>query len=428
MKTTTDNTDLKNTLLAAFESQPESKATYIARKQAIENFERLGFPTTKHEEWKYTNLASSLKHSYQTNFEKPEALPNLPFDLEANVLVFVNGVLSSAASEVIDSETDLIILPLNEAAAKYSALVNTHFARHADTEKEALTALNTAFASEATFIHIPDNTVLKRPVVLYYVTDATQENVLAQPRNLIIVGENSQAKFIELGLTAGDNHVFINGVSEIIVKKYAVVELYQMQLNTRTQVLHTSVYQEDNSNFTALTFTVNGQLVRNNLHLLLNGQHCEGNMYGLYVGTEKAHIDNHTVADHRLPNSQSNELYKGIMAGKSTGVFNGKIYVKPDAQKTNAFQSNRNILLSDDANIYAKPQLEIFADDVKCSHGATIGALDEEPMFYLRARGLSPDTARALLLHAFASDILERISIPELKSYAEAQLDNWLHA
>ncbi|SFC60513.1 Fe-S cluster assembly protein SufD [Flexibacter flexilis DSM 6793] len=428
MKTTTDNTDLKNNLLASFEQQAQNQATYIIQKQAIENFERLGLPTTKHEEWKYTNLASTLKNSFAVAATSDvEAVPNLPFDLEANVLVFINGVFSSAASQVIAPETDLVILPMQEAFAQYPDLVTTHFARHADSEKEAFTALNTAFASNALFVHVPKNKVLAQPVVFYYLVDATQENVLVQPRSLVVLGENSQSKWIEIGLTAGENHVLSNGVTEIVASERALVEWYQMQLEGRVSINTTAVSIATGANFSALTVTANGQITRNNLQLLLNGPHCEGHMYGLYLGKGKSLIDNHTVADHRFPNCESNELYKGVLSDRATGVFNGKIFVKPDAQKTNAFQSNRNILLSDDANAYTKPQLEIFADDVKCSHGATVGTLDEEPLFYLRARGLSEDTARALLLHAFAADVLEKISIPELKEYADQQLEKWLN-
>lgn len=428
MKTTTDNTDLKNNLLASFEQQAQNQATYIIQKQAIENFERLGLPTTKHEEWKYTNLASTFKNAFAVGASSDvEAVPNLPFDLEANVLVFINGIFSSAASQVIAPETDLVVLPLQEAFTQYPALVNEHFARHADSENEAFTALNTAFASNALFVHVPKSKVLAQPVVFYYLTDATQENVLVQPRSLVILGENSQSKWIEISLTAGENQVLSNGVTEIVAAERALVEWYQMQFEGRASVNTTAVSIATGANFAALTVTANGQITRNNLQLLLNGQHCEGHMYGLYLGKGKSLIDNHTVADHRYPNCESNELYKGVLSDRATGVFNGKIFVKPDAQKTNAFQSNRNILLSDDANAYTKPQLEIFADDVKCSHGATVGTLDEEPLFYLRARGLSEDTARALLLHAFAADVLEKISIPELKEYADQQLEKWLN-
>jgi len=252
---------------------------------------------------------------------------------------------------------------------------------------------------------------------------------LAQPRNLIHFGKNSDASVVEKFISIGDNTQFTNAISEVVVSENASAKYYKLQNENPTayHVGTTQVYQERNSHFSITTVTTNGGIVRNNLNLKLDGEGIDTHMYGLYLLDGETHVDNHTAVDHAKPHSQSNELYKGVMNGKSTGVFNGKIYVRQDAQKTNAFQSNRNVLLSDDASIYTKPQLEIWADDVKCSHGATTGQIDEEALFYLQSRGISKDTAKALLMIAFASEVVQEVKIKEVKEYVEQIIHNMLH-
>lgn len=417
------NTDLKEIFLSSyksFEGKLNGNNTQLIserRKDAISNFEKLGFPTTKHEEWKYTNLIPVLKKDF--NLGAPTSLTKSEIDkflfegLEANLIVFVNGYFSKELSSITSSEELVSIKPFSEAD---SSLLEKYFSKSL-TVNDAFTYLNTAFAQSGVFIRIPKNKVVDKPIVLHFISDARSENVFSQPRNIFVAEENSEVKIIESFNTVGEQSSFQNVVTEIILQKDARVEYYKIQ-NESLNANHvgtTQVHQEGKSNFSATTISVSGGIVRNNLNIVLNSEYSEAFMYGLSLLNGTQHVDNHTVVDHAKPNCYSNELYKAILNDKSTGVFNGKIFVKPDAQKTNAFQSNKNILLSKDASMNAKPQLEIFADDVKCSHGATIGQLDEEPLFYLRSRGISEENAKVLLVLAFAQDVIDHIKIEPLK-------------
>lgn len=416
-------TDLKEVLLANYQNFESSlgKVSPVLidrRKDAILNFAQLGFPTVKHEEWKYTNLSPALKKEFTFETDKTVSANDIkPFllDIKANVLVFINGKFSKQLSTIITPESSLVIKPFSEAdPASLEKYFNKEF-----TVKDAFTYLNTAFAKEGAFISVPKGKVVEEPVFLYFISDAREENVFSQPRNIFIAEENSSVKVVESYHSLGNQSGFSNVVTEIVLHTDAHVDYYKIQ-NDSPQSYHvgtTQVHQEDKSAFTATTITLNGNITRNNLNIVLNSQHSEATMYGLYLLKDNQHIDNHTVVDHAKPNCYSNELYKGILDGRSTGVFNGKIFVKQDAQKTNAFQSNKNILLSKDATMNTKPQLEIYADDVKCSHGATVGQLDEEPLFYLRARGISEEKAKGLLVMAFAQDILDHIKIEPLKEH-----------
>jgi len=275
---------------------------------------------------------------------------------------------------------------------------------------------------------VPSNKKVENPIIIINVVDANDMNVLSQPRNLIILEKNAEACIVESYISAGVNASFINVVNEIYVNENAHLEHYKIQQQTGEsyQNNYTQIFQEANTNINQVTLTLDGTMVRNNLHFYMNGKNCDTLLYGLYITEGKNHVDNHTRVDHAMPNCQSNELYKGIMKDKSTAVFNGKIMVHLDAQKTNAYQRNQNILLDPEATINTKPQLEIFADDVKCTHGATVGQLDEEPMFYLRSRGIPEDVARKMLLNAFADDIAEKIKIPELVGLLEQLIEEKL--
>lgn len=280
------------------------------------------------------------------------------------------------------------------------------------------------------FIEVADKVVVDKPIVLYFVGDSSAAKLSYQIRNLVVAGKFAEATVIEKFDTIGDNESFTNVVNEFSVDRNANVRYFKIE-NDSDQAYHVSnthASQEGSSTFTANTIALNGAMVRNNLNIRLDGEGCESHMNGLYVLKGKTHVDNHTVVDHVKPNSYSNELYKGIMDDKSRGVFNGKIFVRQDAQKTNAFQSNKNVLLSDNATINTKPQLEIWADDVKCSHGCTTGQLDQDALFYLQARGIQKDKARAILLKAFASDVLENIDNEAIKDYLEAIITERLEA
>jgi Fe-S cluster assembly protein SufD len=418
--------ELKETLLSnfkSFESRLNGKAgssTHHKRKESLLNFEKFGFPNTKNEEWKYTNIAPALEKNYKfperSSLNKKDIQPFLFKVKNANTLVFLNGKFYKELSEIVSPADSFIITNFGDGDQQS---IEKYFSTVLNPSQDGFTALNTAFAENGAFIRIPKDKIVEAPILLYFISDASQSDVFIQPRNLIIVEENSQVKIVESFHTVGGNISFTNTVTEVVLKQDAFLEYYKIE-NDADNSYHvgtTQIMHEAKSHSSHTTITLSGALVRNNLNLNLNAQFCEATLYGLYMLSSKQHADNHTLVNHAMPNCYSNELYKGILNDKSTGVFNGKIYVKTDAQKTNAFQSNKNILLSKDATMNTKPQLEIYADDVKCSHGATVGQMDEEPLFYLRSRGIPEKSAKALLVNAFASDILEHIKIESLKEH-----------
>lgn len=423
--------DLKNWLVTAFREAEErmngeSKTPiHQLRRQALQQFDRLGFPTVKHEEWKYSNVSGLTKEVFDFNADgtlEADALEELQIpNLEGNILYFVNGKYHPELSRLVSPSSQVQVLSFAEALKADPELINSYFARYADYQDNAFTALNTAFANDGVVVRVPDNTTVETPIILRYINDARQKNVASQPRNLIVAGRNAEVIVAESYRTLGEWSSFVNTVTEIVVAQDARVQHYKVQ-NDSDKSYHigtTQVNQLDNSHFYSVTVTLNGSFVRNNLNIVLDGQHCEAFMYGLYLPDGRQHIDNHTLVDHAKPNSYSNELYKGILEDRSTGVFNGKIFVRPDAQKTNAYQSCKNVVLSPDASMNTKPQLEIFADDVKCSHGTTTGKLNEEALFYLRSRGIPKAEAQSLLMYAFAEDVLSQIKIGPIKDYLE---------
>lgn len=393
------------------------------RRAALARFEALGFPSIKHEEWKYTNLKQLLSQDYhldQTSELNVSDLEGILYQqVEANHLVFVNGRLQTELSQV--KSPNLKVQTFEAAIAEKSPLLDNYFAEIADSENDSLTALNTAFARYGSVIEVADNQVVDLPVLCYFITNGGEEQIAVQPRNLWLIGKNSQVSFVDTLHNLGKAASFSNMVTEIFVETSAIVKHYKIQNDENAYHIGTTqVKQADKSVYTNITVTLAAVLLRNNLNLLLDGEHIEGNMYGLYMMAGKAHADNHSIADHLKPNSVSNELYKGILEDQASGVFNGKIFVRQDAQKTNAYQQNRNVLLSDTASVNTKPQLEIWADDVKCSHGATTGSLDKNALFYLRSRGIPEQEARALLVHAFANEIIEKIDIVPIREHLES--------
>lgn len=304
-----------------------------------------------------------------------------------------------------------------------------HLAKHADFKTDALAAWNTASWNDGIVIRIDHNKIVEKPIVIHYIDDTREGQVITVNRNLIVVGKSSEVTVLEKFDSLGSGNILSNVINEVVVAENAGFNLYTLQIDPGKRYLYelTQITQANSSRVNTYTFTLDGKLVRNNLQLSLDGEGIESHMYGLYALTGDTLADNHTVADHRKPNSFSNELYKGIMEGNSKGVFNGKIYVRPNAQKTNAFQANRNILLTDKATVNTKPQLEIWADDVKCSHGCTTGQLDEEALFYLQARGISKETARAMMLYAFAGEILDAVRHPVIKDHLDQIISERLH-
>jgi Fe-S cluster assembly protein SufD len=398
------------------------------RQAAFDTFSKLGIPGTRNEEWKYTRVAGLFNKEYQfpqdalttTVTSKDLDAFRLPGHEQANELVFVNGFFSFPLSTI--RSADLTVMALEDAAKNdFKELVAKEFGDSGQYVKDGIHALNTAFVHGGVFIHINKGQVVEHPVYLYNITDARSANILAQPRSLIHVHENAHVQLVETYITLGSNQSFTNQVMEVTVEKDARLEYYKIQNDGdhTNQVSTTHIRQTGKSYVHTVTISLNGGLVRNNLNLALDAKYCEAHLYGLYFQTGQSHIDNHTVVDNIKPNCLSNELYKGIMTDRSTGVFNGKIFVQPQAQKTNAYQSNKNVLLSDTTSVNTKPQLEIFADDVKCTHGCTVGKLNEEGLFYLQSRGISEKTARTLLLRAYSADILEHIKPAPIRSYVE---------
>ena len=403
------------------------------RNEAFETFQRLGLPQNKAEEYKDTPIARTLLKNF--NFRSPEIRGHvdpkafyIP-SLDANILVFINGIFSKEHSTLISPETEMSITSLREAVVDNNPVALKHIGKYADFRSDALVAWNTAAWNDGLFLQIKNNQVVEKPVILHHIQDASATESISVNRNLIIAGSNSKITIIEKFDSVGQGNHFSNSVTEVVVSENAEVNSYSIQNDSGNCYQYNLVqyYQLNHSRVNTFTFTLNGKLVRNNLQLSLDGEGIESHMFGLYLLNHDTLADNHTVVDHKKANSFSNELYKGIMDGNSKGVFNGKIYVRPNAQKTNAFQANRNILLTDKATVNTKPQLEIWADDVKCSHGCTTGQLDEEAMFYLQTRGISKETARAMVLYAFAGEILDNVKHTELKTYLDQLVSERLH-
>lgn len=316
---------------------------------------------------------------------------------------------------------------MEEAAIEYKDIVAKHLGHSNRYVNDGIQALNTAFVHNGIFIHIKQGEITEHPVYIYHIT-VSETNLFSQPRILVHAGENAQVQIVETHKSFGNTESFSNQVIEVVLEKAAVVEYYKIQNDKKTtsQVCTTHFRQVGKSYIHAVTISLDGDIIRNNLNVSMEAERSEVHLYGLYFLKGTTHVDNHTVVDNVMPNCESNQLYKGIINDHGTAVFNGKIFVQRLAQKTNAYQSNKNILLSDTATVNSKPQLEIFADDVKCSHGCTVGRLDEEGLFYLRSRGISEKIARSLLVHSFAVDILEHIKLIPVRDYVDALISERL--
>lgn len=382
---------------------------------AIRLLEDKGIPNNKHEDYKYCNIESVLRKEFKTVEQSFDELTHndiAPFKLdEAINVVVVNGNYQVDLSEKMVVKR-FNILPLNDLfPAEKKRLASL-----AKSKTDALIALNSTFTGNGFFLEIEKEAVLPMPIHIIYINSSKQNSVV-NTRNFIHVRENAEVTIVESFYNIGAGKVFSNVVSEKLIDENAKLTSYTIQTeNELSYAVHTNqVSVNKYANYTNTTLTLSGELVRNNHNVELVGENCEANLNGLFITNGNQLVDNHTLIDHQVPNCQSNELYKGIAKGKSTGVFNGKIFVRKDAQKTNAYQSSKNILLSDDATINTKPQLEIYADDVKCSHGTSTGKIDEDALYYLKARGIGDDNARKLLLQAFAQELIDKIEIESLK-------------
>ncbi len=422
--------DLKEIIQTKYNNEPFSgNGSLLAlSKKGIELFNEQGIPTIKQEEWKYTRISGVLNKEFTYAGSVTTVTKNdvdtfrLPGNENANELVFVNGIYQAQLSTIRSSANELVIIPMSEAVkGEYKSIIDNHLGHSSNYHTDGINALNNAFVHQGLFIAVKKNQSVQYPVYCYYINDARTANIFSQPRTLIHVGVNAEVFLVEEEVTLGTSDSFINRISEVVIEENANVHIYKIQNEDSHSscVKTTHVRQLGVSKVNSVTITLNGGIIRNNLNFILEAPGCESNLYGLYCIKGETHVDNHTIVDNQMPNSLSNELYKGIIDENATGVFNGKIFVRKDAQKTNAYQSNKNLLLSDTATVNTKPQLEIFADDVKCSHGCTVGRLDEDALFYLKARGLGDKAAKALLLHAFAVEILEKIELELIRGYVD---------
>ena len=391
------------------------------RSEAIKMFETEGFPTKKDEAWKYTSLNSVLKHDYSVFPKQENALEYNDIkkyfihDIDTYKIVFIDGKYSSHLSETTHDGLDVCLMSAALSKPKYQLVIDNYFNKIAT--KDGLSSLNTAFSKEGAYIHIPKNKVVAKPIQILHFSTGNESTLLLQPRNLIVVEENAHVQIIERHQSVTDNPVLTNSVTEIAANKRAIVDYYKIQNDNKNASLIDSTFvdQKRESDVSVHTFSFGGKLTRNNLNFYQNGEHMDSTLNGVTIIGDKQHVDHNTLVHHIEPNCESHQDYKGIFNDSSTGVFNGKVIVNKEAQKTNAFQSNNNILLSDKSTINSKPQLEIFADDVKCSHGCTIGQLDESALFYMKSRGIPEKEAKGLLMYAFSNNVLKSVKIPELK-------------
>jgi Fe-S cluster assembly protein SufD len=345
-----------------------------------------------------------------------------------NLLVFVNGKHAPKLSTSRSLAKGLKVSSLTEAMKSDKSFVEQHLAKYVDYHRDAFSALNTAFMTDGAFVSIPKGTILDEPIYLLYVSTASSAPTISHPRNLIIVGEDCQAAIVEDYVSLSDDAQFSNVVTELIVGDNSVVShhLIERENDHSFNVSTLRIQQGRSSNVSSHSLLVGGAIVRNNIHPVLAGEGGDCLINGLFMANGRQHMDNYMKVEHASPHCGSRQFYNGILDGKSHGVFHGRIIVHKNAQKTDAKQTNRNLLLSDSAQIDTKPQLEIYADDVKCTHGATIGQIDDEAIFYLRSRGITVDSARALLLSAFAGESLQRIKVDSIRQHAEALVAQWL--
>lgn len=421
--------EFKDKLIAsfiAFEERIDMNMDDIhdIRTEALKKFELKGFPTKKEEAWKYTSLNAILKNNFSI-FPKGENIIDFKDvkkyflnEMDSYKIVFIDGIYSSFLSSTTHTHEGLDVCLMSAALTKsrYKKIIDVYFNKTADLG-DSLTSLNTAFALEGAYIYVPKNKIVDKPVEIIHFSTKNETALLLQPRNLIVVGENAQIQIIERHQNLDNNPILTNSVTEISVEKRAILDYYKIQNDSLESNLIDSTYisQKQGSNASVHTFSFGGNITRNNLNFYHLGERIESTLKGVTIIEGKQHVDHYTLVKHSNPNCESHQNYKGIYNDKSTAVFNGKIYVEREAQKTDAFQQNNNILLSDKAVINAKPQLEIFADDVKCSHGCTIGQLDGKAMFYMQSRGIPFKEARALLMYAFTNEVISSVKILSLK-------------
>jgi Fe-S cluster assembly protein SufD len=398
------------------------------RLSAITRFETLGFPTTRNEDWHFTSVAPIAERAFApltSSTSRVTAAQLAPLSFGAtdwHQIVFVNGRFDAALSTLGALPDGVSVMPLARAYDELPILVEQHLGRIASFEGQTFTALNTAFIEDGAVVHVKQDVEVARPIHLLFVTDAAATDGSSQPRNLIVLDRFAKATVIESYASLEEARYFTNAVTEAVVGDGATLTHLKLQRESAKayHVGTVDVRQERDSHLVSFSFATGAALSRTNIYTELRGEGCGATLNGLYLGDGEQTIDHQTRIEHVEPNCYSRELYKGILDGSSHGVFNGKVYVHPAAQKTDGKQTNQTLLLSEKAQIDTKPQLEIFADDVKCTHGATVGRLDENSLFYMKSRGINARTARELLTYAFAADVLETIELAEVREGLEA--------
>lgn len=398
------------------------------RKAALEDFLSLRVPTVKDEEWKYTNITPITGKKFTTDLPAASAgiaeLQKFFFNIDKYLnIVFVNGRLNHELSGDLASLEGVTISTIKEAFVAKNPAAERYYNKTAELKGNIFAALNTSFVAEGLFIHIGKNVAAEKPLRIIYV-QKNAENLMVSPRNLIVAEKGATLDLIESYSGLDQTSSLTNAVTEIYASENAQVNhiIVQEENHNSYYINNIEITQEGNSNYKSLNIALGSAIGRTNMSTRFTGQNSEATLNGLFIAGGTQLIDNHTMIDHAVPHCQSHELYKGVLGGKSRGVFNGKVMVRQDAQKTNAIQENKTILLSEEALIDTKPQLEIFADDVKCTHGATVGQLSEESLFYLKARSIGDQLARSILINAFADDLVNRIKLEDMRNYLEAKI------
>lgn len=394
------------------------------RTAALSSFRESGFPARKEERYKYTHLEPVFDgelnfdfHAREIHFDDKELFRcDVPM-LDAHVLTVLNGFFHHPKEPALtELENGIIYGSLKEAIHRHPKLTEQYLGKNAQTEDEPFVALNTAFSQDGIFLYVPDGVQMDLPIQIIHLL-LSDKNLMVQHRNLFVLGKNATAQVIICDHTLSPHLFLTNSVTEVYTAENADLDLLRLQNehNNSCQVTNTWIKQERHSRCQHGTITLHGGMVRNNLRISMEGEGAETSALGLFLTDKSQHVDSYTVIEHQKPHCTSNQYYKGVLDDVSTGAFNGKIHVHPNAQKTEAFQTNNNILLTDTARMYTKPRLEIYADDVKCSHGATVGQLDEDALFYLQSRGIPKDESRLMLMDAFAWDVISKIKQPSLQ-------------
>jgi Fe-S cluster assembly protein SufD len=419
----------------AFEQNGASKSpTWVndVRKNALIEFTNRGFPTTKQEDWKYTNIAPIAKASFQYSAHSAKISSNdikkyLVDGIDQYVIAFVNGHFSKEHSQLNDLPKNVVVKNLIDAYAAHGDTIQQHLAKYVKFEKNSFSALNAAFLNDGAFVHIPAKTEIEKSIHLLFIsTNSGSGQFASHIRNLIVVEEEAKVSFVHSFYSVGDHQNLTNAVTEIVARKNSTVELVKVQNESESayHVENLQVHQYEKSNVQVFSLALGGAISRNDLSVIIDGEAAECNLNGLYIVSGQQVIDHHTFMHHIHPNCPSHELFKGILNGNGRAVFNGKVYVNPEAQKTDSKQTNRNLILSDTAVVDTKPELEIFADDVKCTHGAAVGGLNDSHAFYLKSRGITKELSKTILTVGFAAEVTEKIRSQALRRQVDLLVVN----